>query len=339
MSIEILAFGNPLAAVSTDVPASRCSHKLDQVDATTLGELLARCRAEVIALVDLSTGIDMRKVAEITLPDRDDVLLFPYSADGEVAAVWGSLPVEPAVLLEPPERHAVIVFRRHVLVKVAPCRAVKHPMWDWLVRAVRSGVSLKWCDRVAIEAPHTPDPRLPALVPRRPAAEVAWLHEAIDQFDAERALGGLNSAADGVAVKAGLFQWHDWLDESHSLAQSVQGQGRHAAGDYWHAIMHRREPDWSNSKYWFRRVGRHPIFGELATAAERRLAEDAETETVVSWADRLGVPDRWDPFAFVDLCAEAVRTRESALMRFAQQVQREEMIRLLAATCADALGG
>ena len=31
---------------------------------------------------------------------------------------------------------------------------------------------------------------------------------------------------DAVALKAGLCQWHGWLDESHQLSQSVEGLGR-----------------------------------------------------------------------------------------------------------------
>src|SRR4051794_32254466 len=44
---------------------------------------------------------------------------------------------------------------------------------------------------------------------------------------------------------AGLWLWHDWLDESHRISQRVET----ADGSYWHAIMHRREGDFSNSKY------------------------------------------------------------------------------------------
>ncbi len=84
-------------------------------------------------------------------------------------------------------------------------------------------------------------------------------------------------AAD--CVRSGLFLYFRSLDESHRISQGI----RTSSGSYWHGIMHRQEGDWSNSKYWFRRTGSHPVFAEL------------ERET--------GHP--WDPFAFVDRCAAA----------------------------------
>ncbi len=48
-------------------------------------------------------------------------------------------------------------------------------------------------------------------------------------------------------VHAGLFLYFSALDESHTISQGVAT----ASGSYWHGIMHRQEPDWSNAKYWF----------------------------------------------------------------------------------------
>lgn len=50
------------------------------------------------------------------------------------------------------------------------------------------------------------------------------------------------------------------LDRSHSISQSDSS----AEGSFWHGIMHRREGDYSNAKYWFRRVGTHPVLIELS---------------------------------------------------------------------------
>jgi hypothetical protein len=99
------------------------------------------------------------------------------------------------------------------------------------------------------------------------------------------------------ACLAGLWLWHDFLDESHSISQDLSG----IDGSCWHAIMHRREGDFWNSKYWYRRVGDHPIFAKLADAV-RPLSDDAPAA-----ARFLGDHRSWDPFAFVDLCERATK--------------------------------
>ncbi len=59
---------------------------------------------------------------------------------------------------------------------------------------------------------------------------------------------------------AGLWLWHDFLEESHRISQEIAC----AEGSYWHGMMHRREADYSNAKYWFRRVGAHEVYQQLS---------------------------------------------------------------------------
>src|SRR5690606_8137195 len=66
------------------------------------------------------------------------------------------------------------------------------------------------------------------------------------------------------ACLAGLWLRFDFGARGHALAQSLKG----ATGAFWHAIHHRREPDYPNAKYWFRRAGIHPIHGDLLAAAK-----------------------------------------------------------------------
>jgi hypothetical protein len=62
-------------------------------------------------------------------------------------------------------------------------------------------------------------------------------------------------AIDGnPGLAAGLWLYIDDLDRSHTVSQGMDDE----TGSFWHGIMHRREGDFSNSHYWFRRVGRHP---------------------------------------------------------------------------------
>jgi hypothetical protein len=81
-----------------------------------------------------------------------------------------------------------------------------------------------------------------------------------------------------AAAKACLHLLNDDLTRSHEIAQSQEGV---ATFDYIHAIVHRREGDFSNSKYWFRQVGTHPL-----------------------WAEIYG-PDPGAPLRFVDRCKDA----------------------------------
>ena len=101
------------------------------------------------------------------------------------------------------------------------------------------------------------------------------------------------------ACRAGLWLYHDFLDESHTISQDDESDPDR---NFWHAVMHRREPDPSNSKYWWRRVGNHPVLGQLR---ERAPALGYSYTT---------------PEAFVDFC-ERVRGSDSMDEMLARQVQ------------------
>ncbi len=101
------------------------------------------------------------------------------------------------------------------------------------------------------------------------------------------------------ACHAALWLYHDFLDESHALSQEIATP----TGSYWHGIMHRREPDFGNAAYWFRRVGSHPVFAPLRSAAAELAGEQPGP------AAFLRTQPAWDPFAFVDLCEASLSGR------------------------------
>ncbi len=124
-------------------------------------------------------------------------------------------------------------------------------------------------------------------------------------------------ARNARAALSGLYLYFSCLDESHEISQSIKDTD----GSFWHAIMHRQEPDSANAAYWFRRVGRHPIFPALSAGARAIAAKYPGV--------RLSFPGEWDPFAFTDICSSASGEAEQA----AREVQRLEW-QLLFDVCA-----
>ena len=157
--------------------------------------------------------------------------------------------------------------------------------------------------------------RLCELGPGRPNSPAKSLLNSLRPEDIVSSIADQDMAECCIA---GLWLWHDYLDRSHDFSQEIHS----SSGSYWHAIMHRREPDFSNSKYWYRRVGDHPIFPDLHEAA----AELAQQHEVSGDAQSLVSQSSWDPCAFVDLCAAVSRgnANGSCSGQFCREVCRAE---------------
>jgi hypothetical protein len=166
-------------------------------------------------------------------------------------------------------------------------------------------------------------PTLPALGPEaRPGVlSVAALTAKWDAlFSATRF-----SQPQQHLIRALLLLWHDHLDASHEISQGIEN----ANGSFIHALMHRREPDYWNAKYWWRRVGDHPAFPEIARrvgdlANESRRRKEAEAEQLTA---KLLPGGQWHASAFVDACEAAARSGQHVdLLREIQRIETEVLL-------------
>ncbi|MFV0445856.1 MAG: hypothetical protein ACK5Q5_19940 [Planctomycetaceae bacterium] len=276
-----------------------------------------------ISQIDATVTSAMADVYSGDGSGAQSVVILRRGVCGRMATLLNQLPGVVAALAVPVTRDDVLFVRASRASELQQLNR-SSTLAEWLFRIAAEGTPLRW---IAVPPQAEVDARaLPLLVPDPSGAEYNWQLAAVNQVVPLHPQS--TSRTERLAFAAGLLQLGNWLDESHRASQSIEGEGRDHNGDYWHAIMHRREPDYGNAKYWFRHVGRHPIFPALMEAAGEVLGS-GPVEIAQEWRKRLISRGQWDPIAFVDLCQAAARVEASPLGLAARRIQLLEMLYLL----------
>lgn len=331
--ISIHRFGSP--AVHRDVRSVNHAEPLAEVPMSELRKILSRADTGCVIFAEADLLPDETVPARTATEFLNSSALLgvlPGLDESDVAFAWLNLPIGIAALLSRPMRRSAFFLRRELADTPEADKAAS--LHDLLIRLSVSPDRMVYVSHpdCGVAKPLPPaNVALPALVPEQPGQSPAGIARDLRSFPVAGCLPANASRIDTQAVLAGLWQMHDFLDESHQCSQSIEGLGEDSCGDYWHAIMHRREPDWSNSKYWFRHVGSHPVFVPLSDAVAQLLAEDLPSSQVTSLR-RVIADGSWDPFAFVDLCQQATQSRDTVLTRCAERLQWAEMLLLLTHT-------
>ncbi len=161
----------------------------------------------------------------------------------------------------------------------------------------------------------TPEPPALGPQPRAGVLTEATLNARLDSLFRETKL----PPRQQELIRSLLLLWHDHLDASHNISQGIENAG----GSFVHAIMHRREPDYWNAKYWWRRVGAHPVYPEIA----KQVAELLKQGRAGELATKLLPGGKWDACAFVDACEAAAGSSErEALLREIQRIETEVLL-------------
>jgi hypothetical protein len=107
-------------------------------------------------------------------------------------------------------------------------------------------------------------------------------------------------------VRGGLLYALDAIDEAHRIFQDAPGD----LGSYWHGMVHRREGDFENARYWFRRAGELAVFAEMHRRASGHSPTMARQST-------------WDAYLFTGECEQARFGAEGTLPEL-RALQRAE---------------
>jgi hypothetical protein len=138
------------------------------------------------------------------------------------------------------------------------------------------------------------------LVPQESSAPL--LVRRVREADDATISGGLTAGDPAVfaLIRGGLYYAVDAIHEAHVVFQEASGD----LGAYWHGMVHRREGDFENARYWFRRAGKLPFFDSLHHAACEHSAVMARQAN-------------WDPYLFTGECEQARFGAEEGIKQLA----------------------
>ena len=148
-----------------------------------------------------------------------------------------------------------------------------------------------------------------------PTEPLGWdLPEKIRDASDETISGGMEIADPKMfaLVRGALLNAVDALDDAHRIFQEDPSD----LGSYWHGVMHRREGDFDNARYWFRRAGRLPISDRMHAAAAQVSANMAKQTS-------------WDASLLTGLCEQA-KFGDTEAIPECVRLQRVEFDELLA---------
>lgn len=164
--------------------------------------------------------------------------------------------------------------------------------------------------------------------------EQAW-HPRLDEEIATLsepllAVGHPDGLLSAQAWKAALYLWNDSLDAALKLVEHMVTP----TGAALHGIMHRREGDYDNAKYWFHRAGDHPAFHSLQSRSASFLRQQAIPEGPLKEVfDKMITQGNWNPYLFIhSIAIQESRYGEDetrGLLEQLQQLELDAMIRFL----------
>ena len=116
------------------------------------------------------------------------------------------------------------------------------------------------------------------------AGDAPLLPKAVYRPELSAAIAELHQTETVSAdVTACLHLLNDDLDAAHILCQANEFN---PTANYIHQIVHRREGDFGNTRYWIAKTGAHPFYAELTDLAQTVGQPAWNPGDMVTWATR-----------------------------------------------------
>jgi hypothetical protein len=347
---QVVLVHDPAGARSARCAASSARVKVEPFAAAGAGAINAAVAGTTAALIALTDDAAVWSAGKLAAQSaafaRPGIDLCGHreeiERDGQKHVV-GEFPREAEwppllrALRRPLWRPATTMIRRAAFNRLGGLRDGADAGQDFLIRAVRSAAPSCLLELApAVLAGDPGDWPQPPPDLRATCDAFSAVREHLAALSIEQILGRAPvDARAGELVRGGLALLYDDLEGCHAAAQAVE----EPLSNFWHAVMHRRECDFENSKYWWRRVGAHPVF-ELIAADAGPALKAAVGRDAADLRRRLEKAGGWDPFVFVDFCRACVERRAGkSAVDLARRLQMIEFNRLLEFTVGRALGG
>ncbi len=225
------------------------------------------------------------------------------------------------------------MFRREVYSSLGVYRNLDEALWEYALRFLERGHELEiMAEDLAV---WNLDSDIASVLGTRsqlvPASHKHdFLKSYLQGLSADRLIPERDPESfSGNLVLAALMDKNDDLESCHKICQEA-GQDD-VCGNYWHGIVHRREPDFENARGWFRRAYGLPAYEEIyagVLGVLQRVLQVPEygeaRERALGFMQHLRVQGSWDPIYLVDLCEACMERGSASESKMLEEVQKVE---------------
>lgn len=248
-------------------------------------------------------------------------------------------------LLRSPWGPGAAMLQKEAMAQVGMYRNVGEVLWEYAVRLIDQGHDVALLDEdLAVWNLGEEAPRARTRVPLFPEqVRHPFLKSYLDRMRPEKLFPA--SEAAGKLVMAGLYQNNDDLEVSHRICQEVGAAADCPEASYWHGMVHRREPDFSNARGWFQKAAGLAALPEIHDEVVRFLQRvlqvpeyGAAREKAFRFLQHLQSQGTWDPFYYTELCQAYRQDADAEDRRLLAEIQELEFCALFDWTYRLAVG-